>query len=1090
LSLYRAVVARPVAAWMITAAIMVFGLVSFAQLPVDLVPDISYPTLTVRTEFPGAAPEEVETQVSRPIEEALSTVEGLVGIESRSRAGSSDVVLEFDWDTSMAAASQDVRERLQATFMVEGVERPLLLRYDPSLDPILRVALAGGGDRSLLELRELAETDLKQKLETIDGVAAVVVRGGQERLVLVEPREDWLAARGVTLQQLAAVLRTENVNVAGGVVREGENEYLVRTLNEIGGIDDLRDLPIVRADGTRLRLSEVATITEAAEDRELVARLDGKEAVELEVYREGDANIVATADAVKAGLSGGALGEDLEPAVLDDQAAFIQAALDNLVSDAVLGGILAILVTFAFLRDWATTAIISTAIPISLVITWAVMYVGGTSLNLMSLGGLALGVSMVIDSGTVVLESVQVHVDAGKSRMEAAVAGTSEVATAVFASVLTGMAVFFPIVFVEGVAGQVFGDLATAVVFSLLASLGVALLFIPVLAAHRVGGWEPTERALSVPASSVRTAWREFRAPRRAWMQPYALLRFLVTGVVAAAAITAGVTLSWSARKAWRVVRWVAGLADRLSLAGADRFVLLYARVEQVFAAWLDRALRAPGRVLAGAGATLALGIVGFSTAGAELIPEVHQGRFYAELALPVGTPLSKTDAVMAAIESEVRTIPGIASVYSVVGTDRRASSRADEGEHSARILVQLDPGGAMATRETAAIAKIRSIAALYPGLDARFTRPALFTFHAPLEAVIVGHDLGDLAVANERALRALARVDGLHDVHSSLAPGYPEVRIRYDRDRLRLLGIGVGDVARAIRGKVQGERPTRIGAGERRVDLLARLDLADRDSVADLAALDVNPAVRPPVRLDSVATLELATGPSEIRRIDQRRSVVVQASIEGFDLAGAAAEARKALEATSFPEGVSWEVAGQDRELERSLASLRVALALAIFLVYVIMAATFESVRDPLVILFSVPLALVGVAAGLWLGGIPVSVVVFIGLIVLAGVVVANAIVLVDAINRLRAEGTELEAAIARAAAIRLRPILVTALNSVLGLLPLAIGSGAGQELQRPLAVTVIFGLASSTVLTLVVVPVVYRVAEGWWPRRVGRAE
>lgn len=441
------------------------------------------------------------------------------------------------------------------------------------------------------------------------------------------------------------------------------------------------------------------------------------------------------------------------------------------------------------------------------------------------------------------------------------------------------------------------------------------------------------------------------------------------------------------------------------------------------------------------------------------------------------------------AIEREVRALPGIESVYSVVGTDRRASARADEGEHSARVLVQLEPGGAMAAREDAAIAGIRAIAARHPGLDARFTRPALFTFHAPLEAVLVGHDLGDLAIASERAVRALAAAPGMLDVHSSLAPGYPEVRIRYDRDRLRLLGIGVGDVARAIRGKVQGERPTRIGVGERRVDILARLDLSDRESVADLGALDVNPAVRPPVRLDSVATLELATGPSEIRRIDQRRSVVVQASIEGFDLAGAAARARGALGATSFPDGVTWEVAGQDRELDRSLASLRVALALAIFLVYVIMAATFESVRDPLVILFSVPLALVGVAAGLWVGGIPVSVVVFIGMIVLAGVVVANAIVLVDAIHRLREEGLELEAAIARAAAIRLRPILITALNSVLGLMPLAIGSGAGQELQRPLAVTVIFGLASSTVLTLVVVPVVYRVAETWRPRAPGAA-
>lgn len=486
MSFYRWIVEHPVAVSMVTIAMLVFGMVSYAQLPLNLMPDISYPTLTVRTEYAGAAPEEVESQVSRPIEEALSTTEGLVEIESRSRAGMSDVVLEFDWDSSMAAATQDVRERLQITDLPDGVERPLLLRYDPSLDPILRIALSSSTGSSQLQLREYAEKELKRDLETAEGVAAVVVRGGQERRILVEPREDWLAARGVSLDQLTQALNTENVNLAGGIVREGENEYLIRTLNELGSLEDVRALEVLRVDGRPVRIGDVAEVRSGAAEQEVVARLDGREAVELEVYKEADANIVQVARAVKKGLEGAQLAEGLQVEVLDDQAAFIERALENLFWDAVAGGVLAILVTFAFLRDWITTGIISTAIPICLVLTFAVMYLGGTSLNLMSLGGLALGVSMVIDSGTVVLENIQNHLDAGTPRKQAAVKGTSEVSTAVFASVLTGMAVFFPIVFVEGIAGQIFGDLALTVVFSLLASLGVALLFIPMLGAAQL----------------------------------------------------------------------------------------------------------------------------------------------------------------------------------------------------------------------------------------------------------------------------------------------------------------------------------------------------------------------------------------------------------------------------------------------------------------------------------------------------------------------------------------------------------------------------------------------------------------------------
>ncbi|MFZ5482504.1 MAG: efflux RND transporter permease subunit [Myxococcota bacterium] len=1077
MNFYRFIVRHPVAVWMVTLAACVFGMVSYAQLPLNLMPDISYPTLTVRTEYAGAAPEEVEAQVSRPIEEALSTVEGLVEVESRSRAGISDVVLEFDWDTEMGAASQDVRERLQTTFLPDGAGRPLILRYDPSLDPILRVALSG--EQDLLALREYAERGLKRELEALDGVAAVTVRGGLERVVRVEPREDWLAARGVTLAQLATALGAENVNVAGGLVREGENEYLIRTLNELSTLDEVRALQIVRPDGARVPVGDVATVSEGPKDREVVAWLDGEDAVELEVYKEADANIVTVARGVKAALDGQE-EEGVTFHVLDDQAGFIEASLSNLFDNAVLGGLLAILVTFVFLRDWGTTAIISTAIPISLVCTFAVMYLGGVSLNLMSLGGLALGVSMVIDSGTVVLENIQNHLDAGKDRFEAAVEGTAEVAAAVFASVLTGMAVFFPIVFVEGIAGQIFGDLALTVVFSLAASLLVALLFIPMLAAQRIEWDSPPDRARDIAEASFADARRELAEKRPVWAWPWALGRFVVR-IVGTAILHAGVvTTAWVARLAWRLVRFVWGIVNRVTLWLADRFLSVYGRVEGRFAGWLDRALRRPFRVLFFGGATFVVALGLFADIGAELIPEVHQGRFTVEAALPVGTPLAKTEAVVRAASAELRALDGVESLYVVVGTERRADSKPDEGENTARLLVTLTPGGDLATREAALMEAMRARLQTFDRLETRFRRPALFSFRTPIEVVLFANELPTLRAASDAGLVELRDLDMLTDVRGSLARGYPEVRVRYDRTRLDALGLGVGEVAQAVRAKVQGDVPTRLSRGERRVDLLVRLDERDRGSIAALGAINVNPKLHPPIRLDAVATLEEGEGPSEIRRIDQRRAVVLSANLVGFDLGGAGEAVSRALARANLPAGVDVEIAGQNRELERSTASLQMALGLAIFLVYVIMASTFESVRDPFIILFSVPLALVGVAGGLWVTGTPVSVVVFIGLIVLAGVVVANAIVLVDAANQLRDKGMGLEEAVREAARLRLRPILITAMNSVLGLVPLALGLGEGAEIQRPLAVTIIFGLASSTFLTLVVVPVVYRLATG----------
>ncbi|MCB9759933.1 MAG: efflux RND transporter permease subunit [Alphaproteobacteria bacterium] len=1118
--LFELVVSRPIAVLMIFIAAAVFGFVSYNQLPLNLMPDLSYPTLTVRTEYAGAAPQEVESQVSRPVEEALSTVDGLVSIESRSRAESSDVVLEFNWGTDMSSAAQSVRERLQTTWLSEGVGRPLILSYDPSLDPILRIALsidpsaedAPEGAAALFLLRELAEEEIKRDLEGLDGVAAVRVRGGLERQVLVEVREDWLAARGVTLDQVRSTLVNENVNLAGGSIREGDTEYLLRTLNELTTVEEIAGLEVVRSDGVTIPIGELADVRETFKDREVVSHLDGREAVEMEVFKEADANIVTVAARVKAWLGDPAsargppepaaegmpewmkgpptLAERLPDAVtfavLDDQAQFIEEAVANLRSTAVLGGWLAVIILFLFLRDLRATSIIATAIPISVICAFAPMYLGGVSLNLMSLGGLALGVGMLVDNAVVVLEAIQVYREQGASRKDAAVAGVREVAAAVTASTLTTVAVFLPIVFVEGVAGQVFGDLALAVVVSLLASLLVALFFVPMLAARELRLSRDAVGLRDLSRGQRFPAWAELKdsvAQARArgglrWLVlPYALLRFALRLPMEAF----GNLLLLGAALGGRLVVWagrpVAFGAHRVALGLAEGFGRAYDRLAARYPELLSGAMARPGGVLVGASVALVLALMGMGLTGRVLIPEVHQGRFTVELALPVGTPLDRTVAVMSRLEAEVGAVDGVARVYSAIGSEGRADARPDEGEHSARMLVQLSPSADPETLERAVIHDVRALLAADPDVEVNVVPPALFTFRTPVEVVLTGTELDTLRRLSDAAVARLTDAPGLRDVKSSLVPGYPEVRIRYDRRQIERFGLTTASVAQALRDKIQGAEASRLSRGERKVDLVVRLIERDRESVEDLARINVNPRLDPPIPLTAVARLESAEGPSEIRRIDQQRGAVITANLDGLDLASTDAVVTRALSGLEFPEGYDFRVAGQTLEMQRSLRSLSFALLLAVFLVYVIMASTFESLVHPFVILFAVPLAAVGVVPALLLTGTSLSVVVFIGFIVLAGMVVNNAIVLVDRINRSRAEGADLDEALLSAGRARLRPILITTATTVLGLLPLSLGFGAGAEIQQPLALTVIAGLLSSTLLTLLVVPVLYRI-------------
>ncbi len=1162
---FRFVVTRPVAVTMVFLAALVFGFVSYLRLPVELMPDISYPTITVRTTWDGAAPQELENRVSRPVEEALATLDGLVSLQSRSRAGSADVVLGFDWGTDMAASSQSIRENLQTTFLPDGAERPLILRYDPSLEPFLRLALSAPdseatGPAVLAELRRVADLELKRELEGMQGIAAVRVRGGYEREVRIQVREDWLVARGLTLGAVQQALASENINIAGGSVLEGDKEFLVRTLNEYTTVDELTELRIRRSDGTIVPLTDVAIIEDGHKERQVLSRLDGGEAVELEIFKEADANVVDLANQVRIELFGpagvpssgetaqpppgmppgfqiptglaGDLPDGMELAVLDDQARFISDAVSNLRDTALIGGFFAVGVLFLFLRDWRSTGIIGLAIPVSVIIGFAPLYLLGVSLNLMSLGGLALGVGMLVDNAVVVLESIQRYREEGRSRLDSSALGTGDVAAAVVASTLTTVAVFLPISFVEGVAGELFGDLSLAVVSSLVASLAVALMLVPTLAAldfawlfagtgglvglvHRDDSDTSGEEAgEDVPLGRF-ARWRagvvgvfrgvvaEPRAQVKAslsWMRdggvrvyrwlalPYVLFRAFL-GIAGRAVVVSTVLISARLVRFGLAAFWfVTWLPRRGAELAARVFVAFFERVEALYGGFLASALR-HGAVLVVGAFLLFVGSV-FITPwlGTELIPEVHQGRFTIDLALPVGTPLSRTSEVASDAEAMALAHPQVRAVYSTVGSDQRADAAADEGENTAKIRVEITRGGDLAGRELAVMSDLRDE---IEGLgEIKLSRPSLFSTRTPIEVVLFGQDLDQLKDVGDQVAAELSRMEGLADVRSSLMDGHPEIRIEYDRARLHRLGLDPSTVAGQVRDKVQGVVPTEIRQGAERIDLRVQLVEGNRDTLGDLRRINVNPELRPIIPLEAVADFEEAVGPSEIRRVDQQRAVVVSANLSGFDLGTVGERIERRLHEMSLPIGITWLVAGQSQEMQGSLSSLQFALLLAIFLVYVIMASTFENLAHPFVILFSVPLALVGTVPVLLITGQSISVVVFIGLIVLAGVVVNNAIVLVDTINRRRADGLDPDMAVREAGRLRLRPILITTATTVLGLLPLSLGLGAGSEIQQPLALTVIGGLSSSTVLTLVVIPVVYSLLAAILQRQAEEAE
>jgi HAE1 family hydrophobic/amphiphilic exporter-1 len=1031
---------RRVTITMCAVALVVFGAVAFSRLPINLLPDISYPSLTVETRFKGAAPGEVETLVSRPIEEAVGVVAGVQRITSVSRPGLAQVTLEFGWGRNMDFAALDVREKLDLVVLPKETEKPVLLRLDPNNDPIVRLYLTGGD--SLYQLRYVADEVLKKDLESTEGVAAIKVNGGYEEEIQVTVDQGKLSLLGVSIQQVNEKLLHENVNQAGGSLYEQEARYLVRARNEFRDLDDIMKTVLISKDGRNVQMSDVARVTRGHKQREVITRFGGREAVELALYKEGDANTVSVSRAVEARLE--RVRKELPPGIQvttgADQSRFIQDSIHEVISNALVGGLLAVVVILLFLKDALSTLVISVSIPISIIATFFLMYQTGTSLNVMSLGGLALGVGMLVDDSIVVLEAIHKRRERGETGEVAAQRGATEVGRAVVASTLTTIAVFAPVVFVEGIAAQLFRDQALTVSFSLLASLVVSLTIIPMVTA--IMGTVRAARDAAIGQSA---------GGRFATALP-AALRAARRG---AGAVSAGI--------AW-VSRPVVSVFDRC----LDAVMATYPVV-------LRWALRAPGSVLAAAFLAFLGSLLLGSGLGIDLIPSFSQGEFSFLVELPEGTPLETTDRFMADVQSALQDDPRVASVSSVIGgAGMSLAKTGTEGENAARIQVRMRPEARRADEE--------AVAALLRGrLEAsgtarfKFERPSYFTFRTPIEVEVYGDDLVDLQGATAVLKRDVEGVPGLVDVKSSMEAGTPELQVAFHRDRLARLGLDLFEVASTVRNKVQGEVATRFLEGDREIDILVRSVEAGAASAADVGDLIVAQRDGVPIYLKSVADVRRAEGPSEIRRVGQKRAAIISGNISGRDMGAVAADVRRVIAAQALPAGIVAGLSGQEEEMQRSFGSLKLALWLAIFLVYLVMACEFESLVHPFVVMFTVPLGIIGAVLALVVTGHTVNVVAMIGAVMLAGIVVKNAIVLIDAVNLLRQEGMGREEALVQAGLKRMRPILMTTATTILGLLPMALGLGQGAELRAPLAVTVIGGLTVATLLTLIVIPVIY---------------
>ncbi|HEY3314567.1 MAG TPA: efflux RND transporter permease subunit [Bacillota bacterium] len=1023
MDLVKMAVRRRVTVIMGVLVLIILGAVSYGRLPVDLLPNMNFPGAAVITTYSGAGPQEVENLVTRPIEEVLGRVTNVRRISSTSQEETSVVVAEFEWGTNMDFATLDMREKVDLIkrYLPADVTAPMVVKFDPSMMPIMMISLTGS--QGQVGLRQMAEETVKPALERVEGVASISVVGGQTQEVLISVDQSKLLASGVSWSQLSGVLRGLNINLPGGRVTDKGFDYLVRSMGTVESLQDLKDLMIgirMSASAGRLpagmgrstavpqpvRLSDVAEVTLATPDTRALSRLNTTDSVVLAVQKAAMANTVQVAakvrdrlEAMKPDLPGG-----VKALATMDQSDFISRAIDTVTGNAWQGALLAVAILFLFLWDLRSVIVIGLAIPISIIGTFVLMYFDHLTLNLMTLGGLALGVGMLVDNAIVVLENIFRRMQEGEAPVEAAINGGRQVAMAITASTLTTVVVFLPVVFVGGMSGMLFRELALTVTFSLLTSLLVALTFVPMAAAILFRRGE------------------RFIRKREGW---------LVIGYR-------------------RALAWVLGHKALVFLLGATVF---------------------------------AVSLLGATHIGGEFIPKMDRGEFDISVTMPSGTTIEETDRAVKRIEEVAQALPEKQFITATIGSSggamgfRGSSGTPDVASVSVKLVRQNQR-----TRSTAEIIEavrkqlsFTSLSGARVGIeqtDPFFGSGGLLQ---PVEVLVKGKDIGVLRDLSERIAGRLTAIPGLNNIDTSFRQGRPELTIAYDRDKLAQGGQSALLVGSLVKAAVQGDTVATFKLGDQDLDVVLRLRPEDRGSPTAVSELTFMSAAGRPFKLKDVATISQGTGPDTIQREQNQRVATINAGLSGRDLGTAINDVKKAVSEIALPDGYSVEYSGEYSEMQDAFSGLTLAMVLAVILVYMVMASQFESLLHPFVIMFTMPMAIIGVMAALYFGHLPWSIPSIIASIVLAGVVVNNAIVMIDFINQLRADGRDREEAVLVGAAARLRPILMTTLTTILGLIPMALVTGEGTELTKPLSLVLIGGLSTSTLLTLFMIPIIY---------------
>ncbi len=1003
---------RPVTTTMLVLLVVLLGIVSFSRINIDLFPDITYPGAAIIVQYSGVGPEEIENMVTRPIESAVSTVTNIKTLTSTSTKGSSQIVAEFNWGTDMDAVTMDLRENID---MIEGmlpddVDDPIIVKFDPSMMPIMQSGVTS--DMDLATLKTLIEDRVSPRLERLEGVASVGLVGGLEREILVSLNKNKLNNYQIDFSSVTNTLMAENLNMSGGNVARGSDNLLVRVTGKFKSIDEIRGVEIPTATGATVPLSDIAEVKDTYKEVQNMTRLNGKSSIGLTIQKQTDANTVTVSRLVNEEIDKleKEINGNLEIIPIMDQAEYIEDAIGNVSTSAIYGGILAILVLFIFLRNIRSTLIIGTAIPVSVITTFLLLYFNDLTLNMMTLGGLALGVGMLVDNSIVVLENIYRYRADGLSRIEAAHRGSQEVGMAIMASTFTTVIVFLPVFFVEGMASQLFRELSLTVAFSLLASLVVSLTLIPVMASKIL----KVKRNREVDSGKGRRSSGKIKSFYRS-------------------------TLDWSLSHRWVViVILIAAFVVSISLSP---FI------------------------------------------GTEFIPQSDMGQINITAELPLGTSLERTDQVARQIEDVVTDIPEVKNVLVNIGSSGQMGMGGINTETASFFvqLVELDKR----TRSTHEITEDLRERLLIPGTEIDIGAQDMMSMggsQKPISIKVKGDDLNVLERLAQEIGSEIEAVEGVREVEDTLSEGRPEMQVEINRTLASKYGLRVSQIGRAINTAIGGTVATRYEIGGEEYDINVKLAEKDIDSQDQVKQLLLSSPVGAMIPLEDIASFKVEEGPKEILRENQVRYARISAALYGRSLGEVMEEIRTKLdENIQLPSGYELAYGGEFEQMQDSFTSLAFAFLLALVLVYMVMASQFESLLHPFVIMFTVPMATIGVLTGLFITGKNLSVVSIIGIIMLSGIVVNNAIVLVDYINTLRNRGKSIREAIMEAGPVRLRPIFMTALTTILAMLPMAVGTGEGSEVQSPMAIVVIGGLAVATLLTLYLVPVLYSLVTGF---------